>query len=369
MAQTIYTGKNICDKLPEIIEKAGITKLMLVCGRSFDKQPIARTVLNMDIPIVRFSGFGPNPLYDDVCVGIKQFNDEKCDGILAIGGGSAIDTAKCIKLFFKMDPSIVYMEQEYKDTGIPLIAVPTTAGTGSESTRHAVCYYEGKKQSISHMSIVPDYVLLKPLLLKNLPLYQKKCTMLDALCQACESWWNINRTEESIRYSREAISLIAENADRYLIDNDEDAAEKILIAANLAGQAINITATTAAHAMSYKITSMYGQPHGHAVAVCFAEVWREMWEELSSGKIEDEKLKVIFKDIAKQMGYENVDDAITGFSQTLEKYELLNPVSENYEEDITILSESVNPVRLKNNPIQFEKDTIQKMYRNIVQNS
>ncbi len=128
--------------------------------------------------------YTPNPLYEQVCGGVNLFNKEQCELIVAIGGGSTIDVAKCIKLYCKMDSRINYLKQETFDSGITLIAVPTTAGTGSESTRHAVIYYEGVKQSISHTSIIPDYAVLEPSVLKTLPVYQKKCTMLDALCQA-----------------------------------------------------------------------------------------------------------------------------------------------------------------------------------------
>lgn len=358
MSQKIVQG------IDTVIDQIKNENFMLVCDQAYDFLAI-KSIFD-DIPHITFSEFTPNPLYEQVCEGIRRFNDNHCSMIVAVGGGSTIDVAKCIKLFCRMDTGINYLDQEKTDTGIPLIAVPTTAGTGSESTRHAVIYYEGKKQSISHPSIVPDIAVLEPSSLKTLPVYQKKCTMMDALCQACESWWNINRTEESICYSKEAISLITAYADEYIIDNTEKAAENIMLAANLAGKAINITATTAAHAMSYKITSMYGLPHGHAVAVCFAEVWKEMWDELISGQVNDPELKQIFMDIASRMGYASVPEAIEGFVDVLKKYELSGPVSENYDEDITILTESVNPVRLKNNPIQFENDIIRNMYQNIV---
>lgn len=85
-------------------------------------------------PHIEFSEFTPNPLYEQVCVGVEMFNKEACELIVAVGGGSTIDVAKCIKLFCKMDHSINYLKQETFDSGITLIAVPTTAGTGSEST-------------------------------------------------------------------------------------------------------------------------------------------------------------------------------------------------------------------------------------------
>ena len=77
--------------------------------------------------------------------GVEVFLSEGCDAIVAVGGGSIIDVAKCIKLYCRMSPDKNYLLQEYTDSGVPIIAVPTTAGTGSESTRFAVIYFEGKK--------------------------------------------------------------------------------------------------------------------------------------------------------------------------------------------------------------------------------
>ena len=93
-------------------------------------------------------------------------------------------------------------------------------------------YYEDSKQTVTHDSILPDYALLEPSVLKTLPLYQKKCTMMDALCQGIESWWSVNSTEESYEYSRKTIELIMKNWESYIFENDSDAAEKIMLGAN-----------------------------------------------------------------------------------------------------------------------------------------
>ena len=158
------------------------SKAMLVCDSSYPYLNIKDRIEQLDIPMVKFSDFTSNPLYEDVCKGVDLFNSQKCDVLIAVGGGSTIDVAKCIKLFCKLPKDKLYLDQEFQDSGINLFAIPTTAGTGSESTRYAVIYYEGKKQSITHDSIVPDIAVLEPVVLKTLPLYQKKCTMLDALC-------------------------------------------------------------------------------------------------------------------------------------------------------------------------------------------
>lgn len=313
------------------------------------------------IPHVEFSDFTPNPLYEQVCKGIEIYNQEQCELIVAVGGGSTIDVAKCIKLYCRMDSSVNYLKQETFDSGIILIAIPTTAGTGSESTRHAVIYYEGAKQSISHPSIVPDYAVLEPSVLKTLPVYQKKCTMLDALCQAIESWWSVNSTDESIGYAKKAIEAIKANWEEYVFENTDNAAEKIMQAANDAGRAINITATTAAHAMSYKITSLYQFPHGHAVAVCMPEVWEYMLQHTENcidGRGE-EYLETTLAQIARTID-------LPYFKGMVEKLEMNYPSTENKEADLEVLAASVNPVRLKNNPVALSAEVLREMYGRII---
>ena len=313
------------------------------------------------IPHVEFSDFTPNPLYEQVCKGIEIYNQEQCELIVAVGGGSTIDVAKCIKLYCRMDSSVNYLKQETFDSGIILIAIPTTAGTGSECTRHAVIYYEGAKQSISHPSIVPDYAVLEPSVLKTLPVYQKKCTMLDALCQAIESWWSVNSTDESIGYAKKAIEAIKANWEEYVFENTDNAAEKIMQAANDAGRAINITATTAAHAMSYKITSLYQFPHGHAVAVCMPEVWEYMLQHTENcidGRGE-EYLETTLAQIARTID-------LPYFKGMVEKLEMNYPSTENKEADLEVLAASVNPVRLKNNPVALSAEVLREMYGRII---
>lgn len=353
MSQTIVNG---LEQIRPVLEGK---KFLLVRDSAYDYLKI-KDFFDA-IPHIEFSEFTPNPLYGQVCEGIKLFNKEQCELIVAVGGGSTIDVAKCIKLYCKMDSSTNYLKQETFDSGITLIAVPTTAGTGSESTRHAVIYYEGAKQSISHPSIVPDYAVLEPSVLKTLPVYQKKCTMLDALCQAIESWWSVNSTDESIEYSKKAIEAIRANWEDYIFNNTDSAAEQIMQAANYAGRAINITATTAAHAMSYKITSMYHFPHGHAVAVCMPEVWGYMLEH-TADCIDGRGVKHLENTLGQIA--EMID--LPYFKAMMEKLKMNYPETENREADLDILSASVNPVRLKNNPVALSKEVLREMYGRIV---
>ncbi len=306
-------------------------KPLLVCDNAFDSFGI-----EFPCKVIRFNEFTSNPRYEDIQAGVELFKKYRCDFMIAIGGGSSIDTAKAIKYYSRAD--------------LPLMAVPTTSGTGSEATHFAVIYKNGEKQSIADEKLLPDYVVLQADLLRTLPLYQKKCTMLDALCQAMESWWSPKATPESIQYSKEAIHLILSSMESYL-RNEADGNHNMLLASNLAGKAINITTTTAPHAMSYKLTSLYGLPHGHAVAICFPKVWRYMKN---------------FGDIARALGQQNHEAAILFFEDMLKRLEILPPHNIQAA-DLDVLTHSVNAERLSNNPVPLSKDTIRNLYKEILE--
>lgn len=372
MNQKILNG---ISHLREALEGAGATKVFLVCDSSFPFLNIKDDIENMGVPHVMFSDFTPNPLYEQVCKGIDLFQITKCNTIVAVGGGSAIDVAKCIKLAVlategnaAIIPPLVSTRVACDGAKLPFIAIPTTAGTGSESTHNAVMYYEGAKQTVTNDGVLPDYAVLDSSVLKTLPLYQKKCTMMDALCQGIESWWSVNSTEESYEYSRKTIELIMANWRKYIFKNDDEAAKQIMLAANYGGRAINITQTTAAHAFSYKITSLYKLPHGHAVAVCLPEIWEYMLGNMDKciDRRGQEYLNGIFKDIANTMGAESPFETVVLFRDMMTQMELVNPIANKRDEELSVLSTSVNPVRLKNNPVELSDPVIRNLYDSII---
>ena len=359
--------------LPEILLEIGSRKLFLVVDASYPSLNIKGMIESLPVlDRVMFSDFTPNPLYEQVCKGIELFKSSACDSILAVGGGSAMDVAKCIKLAVlakegnaAIIPPLVSQRLPIDGAKIPFIAIPTTAGTGSESTHNAVMYYEGAKQTVTNDGILPDCALLEPGVLKTLPLYQKKCTMMDALCQGMESWWSVNSTDESKEYSRKAVQLVMENWRKYIFDNDSAAAEQIMLAANYGGRAINIAQTTAAHAMSYKITSLYKLPHGHAVAVCLPEIWD--WMLAHPADCADSRgrayLDGIFAEIAHAMGASDAKGAIAIFREMMSLMEMQNPVAgSDRAAELKLLSGSVNPVRLKNNPLAIDEASAFELY-------
>lgn len=286
-----------------------------------------------------FSDFNPNPLYEDVLKGLEAF--EGCDSIVSVGGGSAIDVAKAIKYYYCLDETGNFINKNIKH-----YAVPTTAGTGSESTRYAVIYKKGVKESLTHDAIFPDVIVLIPDFLKTLPLYQKKCTLLDALCHSIESIWSINATEQSKTYAQEAIEIIKNNYKAYL-NGDISVISDIQKAANLAGRAINITQTTAAHAMSYKITSLFGIPHGYAVALTLPYLWQLLIDNDISNLKNENITKEEFVEIFEYLSLENKINIS--------------------DDQMNVLIKSVNPIRLANFPIQLAEEDIRNIYCKIRQ--
>ena len=238
--------------------------------------------------------------------------------------------------------------------------------TGSESTHFSVIYYNNKKYSVADNSILPNYVLLESKFLETLPLYQKKSTMLDALCQGIESYWSVGATDESKGYAKQAIKLILENYKKY-INEDKSVYDKMLKAANYSGKAINISKTTAPHAMSYKITSLYNISHGHAVAVCLPHVWEYMINHLeynidSRGK---DYLETVFCNLDNMFNtnshIETINKIKSIYSEIDIKY--LNIISAN---DLNQLVSSVNIERLNNNPVKLSKAALRQIYEKLI---
>lgn len=357
-------------ELDNYLEENKISRIFLVCDNAIKFLKIKYYFENLEkrkgISVILFDNFKPNPLYESVVEGVALFRKEKCDLIIAVGGGSAIDVAKCIKLYFNMDSSCNYLKQEIITNDTKLLAIPTTAGTGSEATRYAVIYYRGEKQSISDYSCIPSAVLMDPSALESLPEYHKKSTMMDALCHAIESFWSINSTDESKSYSKKAIQGVLANREGYLM-NTSSGNMGMLYAANVAGKAINITQTTAGHAMSYKMTSLYGISHGHAASMCVLSLWQYMIEHME--KCTDPRgvkyLENTFKDIATAMSCTTVEKALDMFRKIQSGLLLEVPVPA--PDDYDILVASVNPVRLKNNPIELDKAAINNLYHQIFQ--
>ena len=369
--QQVFRGLAEETAFADAWRELGIRRLLLVCGGSFDKLSIRARLEKIAAEVgtvwVRFSGFQPNPLAESVEDGIRLLQQEGCDGIMAVGGGSAMDVAKCIKLYAAEKFEGDWLSHQQQPNNLPLLAVPTTAGTGSEATRYAVVYQEGEKQSVTDDSLVPQLVWLEPSVLDSLTRRQRLAPMLDAFCHAVEAAWSVNSTEESWEYAREALSLWQTARAGYLANEPQGNAD-MQQAAYLAGKAINVTQTTAGHAMCYKLTSKYGWPHGRSAALCVAVLWPYML-----GHLEDCRdargaayLAEVFRRLAAVLGETEPMAAAVSFMHLLKEWGLW-PEMETSEQELRELALSVNPVRLKNHPIELTGEDFLELYRQILQ--
>ncbi len=372
MEQKIINARDNYIEFDQWIRGNGCQKILMVCDGSicymdrFNKH--LEEVEKMGVQMVDFRDFQPNPVYESVVKGVELFKAKQCDSIMAVGGGSAMDVAKCIKLYSNLagdGADGAWLKAEIVPNNIPFISMPTTAGTGSEATRYAVIYYNDVKQSVTSESFIPGTVLMDPNALKSLPLYQKKATMCDALCHAIESFWSLNSTAESKELSKIAIQGVLENMNGYL-KNTEEGNAGMLRAAHTAGKAINITQTTAGHAMCYKITSLFHSAHGHAAVLCDRVLFYWMIE--NTDKCIDPRgtayLRIMLDEIGRAMGCE---DAKAGAAKLVSIFDSLElEVPSATEEQFELLKRSVNPVRLKNHPIALDEETIDALYHKIL---
>ena len=366
MAQQIITA---FAELDTLFEKLNIKTLMLVCGKSFDSLKIKSYFDTLSerlgIRIIRFSDFKPNPLYDSVVEGVRLFKENGCNAVFAVGGGSGMDVAKCIKMFAEMPDDKDFVLQEIKPNAIPFIAIPTTAGSGSEATKYAIIYYKGEKLTVTHESCIPSAVIMDSSVLETLPLYQKKATMLDALCHAVESYWSVKSTGESREYARKAIIDVLKYKDAYLA-NKSEANEKMLWAAYTAGKAINITGTTAGHAMCYKLTGLYGLAHGHSVALAVSRLWNytvKNTDDFIDSRGKDYVCNML-SELAELFGCENAEQGAIEFEKLFISLELPKPTAG--EGDLEILTNSVDSAKLKSNPVALNGQIINDLYKLIM---
>ncbi len=267
----LFQGESAWTDFAEHLQFLHARRAFLVCGdTTWKKSGAAERVhelsahAGLDIS-TRFAAFDPNPKTESVGAAFAQAGLCQPDLLLAIGGGSAIDVAKGVLDRFLSDGGA---------TPPLLAAVPTTAGTGSEATRFAVLYKDGKKLSLDRPELRPTLVVLDPALTASLPPYTTACSGLDAIAQSIEALWAVRSTPESDAFAKEALALLLPALPATVKTGDATARATMLRGANLSGRAIDITRTTAAHAFSYAFTTAHGIPHGHAVWLSLPTVAR-----------------------------------------------------------------------------------------------
>lgn len=350
--QKVFRGRGSLGKILQMTEKLGITRPMIIGSEHLTGKLLKKAPVFLNAPV--FADYHPNPDIQDAVPAATLFRAQECDGIISVGGGSAMDTAKAVKaILYAGDAESAEAGKYPEKMEIPHIAVPGTAGTGAEATQNAVVYRDQKKISLSHPALRPDGVILDADLLKTLPLNHKKAAALDALSQGIESYWCNASTEDSRLHAFLAILGVLDNLKAYL-EGDEHAAEEMMDASYQSGKAIQITRTTAAHAMSYQITKTMGYAHGHACMLTLPVLWEMAYEK--------EEMKPVLQDMSSKMRLSDaqmVPKLLRGILYDLEMEIPPMPTEDRLNE----LAASVNTERLGNHPVPMNESDVREAYR------
>jgi len=276
-------GRGSIERLGEVVEELGLSgKTLLVTGRSFARRSgyleKLKTILESSGIAVRvFDKVEPNPSVETVELGAELAKREVVDFIVVFGGGSAMDAGKAIAVLSSQGGRAedYFYPAEVKPPVLPVIAIPTTCGTGSEVTKFAVISKGLRKNVIVGDIIVPIASILDPDVLSYLPRELLAYTSMDAISHAIESYFNKNANPLSDIYVFEALRTIMRYF-RDAYDGSIDARGRLLYASMLAGKAINLCGTAMVHGVGYYLTMRYGFQHGLANALLITQFIRQV---------------------------------------------------------------------------------------------
>lgn len=304
-----------------------------------------------------------NPTQNSVIQALEQIGNRKTDIIIAFGGGSSIDLAKALSAFNKhlgdetleiddITNSIknkTYINNEFID----IIAVPSTAGTGSEITQWATIWDENKngKFSIDASGLNPKKAFIVPELTLTVPTLMTLSTGLDTMCQAIEAYWSKHTTPIVQEIAYRSVEIVINNLRKCVIEpNDIHSREQLCNASVLAGLAFSQTRTTACHSISYPLTMLHDIPHGLAVAISLDAV-----AKINTGHYpNDKQLIALFDDYQSIKNWlDLVCDGIVDLK--LSSFGVTN-------NDIpTIVDNAFTGGRMDNNPVDLTRDDVRQI--------
>ena len=292
----------------------------------------------------------------------------KPDIILAIGGGSVMDYAKIANNLNDLDNlkrDIIFSKKKFKKIA-QLIAIPTTAGSGSEVTSGAVIYINRIKYSVEGKEIIPDNFFLVPrFILKN----NKKLKIssgFDAISQAIESLISLKSNQKSLEYAKMSLKLSLNNYLNFINNPNYKSSFEMCLGANLAGKAIAISKTTAPHAVSYPLTSHFGISHGNAVSITLDDflLFNYLNLEKSLSKFD---LKKRYNILFRLTNSKNIFEFIKFIKNLKKKSGTENKFNKlNLRKEIVLpkILSGVNLMRLSNNPINLKIDDLKFILTN-----
>lgn len=361
---TILFGNGTIQKVIPLIQQRGWKRGIIVATPHFVANGVVETLLQQGAGILTevFSHITPNPDVQEVDECADRIRKGKYDFVIAVGGGSALDLAKAAASAGCIDESI----RAYHGTGrslppnhIPLIAVPTTAGTGSEVTSVAVLSDKQthKKSPIVSHNFFPEYAVIDPELTYDMPAYLTACCGIDVLSHALEGYWSIHHQPICDICAVHAASLVFQYLRQACQQpNDATAREKLCEASVIAGISFALPKTTASHACSFPLTSQYHIPHGEACGLTLDYFTR------LNGRHD---LRV--QQLAHQLGFQDSEALANAIYKLKEDIGLRLNLRE-FHLDKTALQSLVaasHHPNLKNNPYPVTDEILQDLYQHL----
>lgn len=354
MPTRVIFGRGAFERIADFSELKTGNKILLVTGQHFKitkEFHLLKTVLGKsEREIFVYKGEISKSSFEIVNRLSEYCSKIKPEMIIAIGGGTILDTAKCAAILAKNGGKAGdYLKdkvRQLKDKGIPLVAVPTTAGTGSEVTPWAVIWdiINKKKYSLASPLMFPLLAVVDPSLTDNLPAKITAETGMDALTHAIEAYWSKFHNPISDRHALKAIKLIINNIDKAVNAPDKKTRDNMAKGSLSAGLAFSNTKTTICHSVSYPMTAYFGIAHGQAVVITLPS-----FIEYSLVAME----KTREKELLRVIGGKNRTAAAKKITVLIKKCSLATKLSQlgiNRENFEIILKEGFDPERINNAP-------------------
>lgn len=277
--QAIYSGENSLENIKTIVKNS--KKIALFTDKGIQGAGLLDNVINQleGVEVVIFNELPAEPTCDEAQKVIDEFKTSNVDFIIAVGGGSVMDIAKLASIAITDDYGVRDL-LDNPQIGVKLIKtlmIPTTAGTGSEATPNSIVAVPEKelKVGIVNEEMIPDYVILDAVMIKNLPLKIAAATGVDALAHAIECFTSKKATPFSDMFALESLELIINNIEEACLNPEAmEAKNNMMLAAFYAGVAITASGTTAVHALSYPLGGKYHIPHGVSNAMMLVPVMK-----------------------------------------------------------------------------------------------
>lgn len=365
------------DSLKEILDSEKPSSILLMHGNKSYEKCGARKVIEKKLKnynVACMTCFEYYPEIEEIKKIAEVINKKKADFIIAIGGGTVLDSAKAASVLYnEKSPFENYVngKKELKGNSIEKLLIPTTAGTGAEITPFSVIYINKTKCSLEHPDMLPKYIVLEPKLTYSLDKRITAQTGCDALAQAIEGFWATKATKESKKYSRKAIPMILDNIDKAVNNPSPENRKAMLLGAHLSGKSIAIAKTTAAHSFSYPLTSCYNVPHGHAVMLTLPYLFpineKANAENIRQG-LNLKYVRETFGELLKLLKVKDGGEAKEKLTSLMDKMNLERKLSRLgiAKKDLKgIVDNGFNPQRITNNPVKITKDAVREIFKEI----